>query len=715
MANGSPFQIGESVELTLVVTYLSALVALIMVFEVQLHHLTHKLEAHPKYHEILTKVLGELTILGFLGLSIKLLKELAGVDPYSAPMVAFQAADLLVFILAIGLILQALFIYLRLRRKNIQVEKAELISSQNLCDIIQRHNKDKASSWPWARLWCCNTPFSGRRSNTAIRPSDFLELIQLRLLRHYFLKSYGLPELFPFSKYLRQAQDNQITHMIEVEMSTWIMLLGIAWGLEGVSKLIYEAGETKQGFSIVLAFQGLSWFLVVLHILTLVYLEWGIRRLRRKASEHAGEKRRDRLECLKEVARQENETVDHEIAMDAIARMEHVREREQKKKVKRSRFFLTRHDTGFQLVAMICRNLFYCLCCCFRKKKQSSKSAGNVDEDAMETGASNSIQLSGFSRKVWHFVVMSLLMINGFFFALFCQCIAYQYKKIYDDNGVAPLVFTPLPILINWILLQPRIIRTFIVISSITRVDDKALADVIEHFMETVQLRSEFVNTLTANLEQTNRSIDELMSHFTKLDRSGSGFVEIEDARLILRGYGFELSFFRFNSVAKLLFTLNGTQLEYAQIKSLLELGLQEPIRLLYGERMIVSNGNDSSTWRTQQHGPVSPYVDAPPHYAFDGVDGRAKNHQHIPPPMVNILTTIARLLLPSELPQRGADHLSALPNEEANVSSCVCTISVLHASTLRSSLFGSIEVCSQPTKLRPHVVDTRFSPRKTQ
>ncbi|KAF1331497.1 Atp-dependent RNA helicase dbp4, partial [Globisporangium splendens] len=599
---GSPFKIGKDVELWRVVAYLSALVVLIMFCEVQLHHLGHKLKAHPKYQEMLSKVFGELMILGFLGLLAKLLKELGGVDPYDPAMVAFQAADLIVFILAIGLILQALFMYLRLRRKNIQVEKAELISSQDLCDVVEHYRNTKK---------CCGLFLCGKGSKgsgkVAIRPSDFLELIQLRLLRHYFLKSYGLPELFPFSKYLRQAQDNQITHMIEVEMSTWIMLLGIAWGLEGVSKLIYEAGETKQGFSIVLAFQGLSWFLVVLHILTLVYLEWGIRRLRRKASEHAGEKHRDRLECLKEVARQENETVDHEIAMDAIARMEHVREREQKKKVKRSRFFLTRHDTGFQLVAMICRNLFYCLCCCFRKKKQSIKSAGNVDEDAMETGASNSIQLSGFSRKVWHFVVMSLLMINGFFFALFCQCIAYQYKKIYDDNGVAPLVFTPLPILINWILLQPRIIRTFIVISSITRVDDKALADVIEHFMETVQLRSEFVNTLTANLEQTNRSIDELMSHFTKLDRSGSGFVEIEDARLILRGYGFELSFFRFNSVAKLLFTLNGTQLEYAQIKSLLELGLQEPIRLLYGERMIVSNGTESST--TAQY-PTSVYVD---------------------------------------------------------------------------------------------------------
>lgn len=74
--------------------------------------------------------------LGFLGLLTKLLKEVAGVDPYSPEMVAFQAADLIVFILAIAFILQSLFVFLRLRRKNIQAEKAELISSQDLYEAI---------------------------------------------------------------------------------------------------------------------------------------------------------------------------------------------------------------------------------------------------------------------------------------------------------------------------------------------------------------------------------------------------------------------------------------------------------------------------------------------------------------------------------------------------------------------------------------------------
>lgn len=544
-------------------------------------------------------------ILGFLGLLTKLLKELAGVDPYSPEMVAFQAADLIVFILAIALILQSLFVFLRLRRKNIQAEKAELISSQDLYEAIQFQNEAKAP-----RRGCCN----GRQTGATILSSDVNELTQLRLLRHFFLRTYGLPELFPFSKYLRQAQDNMISHMIEVEVSTWMMLLAIAWGLERVAFMIYAVVDTiEENFSIVLAFQGLTWTAVVLHFLTLLYLEWGIRHLRKKAVKHGEQQQshhhhQTRLECLKEVADIERETVDHEKAMDAIVVMERVREREQRHRGKRTHCFLIRHDTGFQLIFMICKNVLSPLTCgLFRRKKVVHSNEDRDDKEDMEA-AHKSIRLAGFSRKLWHFMVMSLLMINGFFIALFCQCIVYQFKTIYDDMGIAPLVMTPQPLLINAILLQPRIMRNFFLISSITRVDDKALGDVIDHFTETVQLRSEFVNLVFANLEQTNRSIANLMEEFRRVDNNQSGYVDVEDARLVLRKNGFALSFFRFNSVAKLLFTLKGARLEYAQVQSLLELSLQEPIHL-FGETMVLYNGSERTAAAAPQLA-RSPYVD---------------------------------------------------------------------------------------------------------
>lgn len=56
--SGSPFQIGESVELSRVLLQLSILVLLIALLEVVLHRVSHAAKAHPKYHEVLTKIFG---------------------------------------------------------------------------------------------------------------------------------------------------------------------------------------------------------------------------------------------------------------------------------------------------------------------------------------------------------------------------------------------------------------------------------------------------------------------------------------------------------------------------------------------------------------------------------------------------------------------------------------------------------------------------------
>ncbi|GLE08533.1 hypothetical protein PINS_up019780 [Pythium insidiosum] len=197
---------------------------------------------------MLTKVYGELMILGFIGLGIKILKEVAHLNPYGKPMIAFQAADLTVFILAIALIMQAIIVFFKLRRKNIQVDKAELINSVYLLDLVAQHTRasvHKASSW----FACCckRRPIAERGGDKqrAITPADFVEVAKMRILRHFFLKSHGLPELFPFSKYLRQAQDNQISHMIEVQVSTWIVLILCAWAIDSVAEMFIDWNERR--------------------------------------------------------------------------------------------------------------------------------------------------------------------------------------------------------------------------------------------------------------------------------------------------------------------------------------------------------------------------------------------------------------------------------------------------------------------------------------
>lgn len=577
--SGSVFRVGDTVELWRVIGMVSVLLLFVMLFEHLVHKLEHYLKKYPKYHDMMTKVFGELMILGLIGLGIKILKELGHLDPYSKCMIAFQAADLTIFIVAIALIIQSTIVFLRVRRKNIQMDKAELISTAHLVDHMAR---TKMPTW-WDEIAAVVTYARGQ-DTSKLTNGDVPEVAQMRILRHYFLRCFGLPELFPFSKYLRQAQDNQITHMIEVEMSTWIILLLIAWGLETVATAIKDNLENE--FAIVIAFLIFSWTSVLLNVVITVYFTWAIDELLNAAVENK-EARAKRYLYLNEIAEVESHVVEQEMAADAIAIMQRVREEESMKKIKikRKRKYLTKHDTGFQLIATALRKV--------STKKNVTKmqedhkmatlnEEGSQRQFTTQPSARPCVTLRWFSRKAWHFVVMSTLMLNAFYFALFCQCVIYQLTPLYHKVGCAPLFLIPLPLIINTVVFQPRILRNFILVSCSCRVDDVALGDVIDHFTETVQLRADFVQTINEYLEMSDQTLADVQAEFESHDTEKTGFLDLEEVRLVLHRFGFTLSFFRFNSVAKLLFDLNGIMVEYAQVMRLLEIGQTPEIRSLY-------------------------------------------------------------------------------------------------------------------------------------
>ncbi|GAB9472406.1 hypothetical protein Gpo141_00009584 [Globisporangium polare] len=615
MAGGSLFRVGDNVELWRVLAYLSLLVACIILLEQALHLLKHKLAKYPKYHDMMSKVFGELMVLGFVGLVLKLFKEFSHANAYSRSMIAFQAADLTVFILAMALILQAICVFFLLRSKNVQVDKAELVSSEHLLDVINKHAVDKvaggqslfsrvSSSLAQAKENATAATTStiggsnriGTTPGTKIRESDFPELIQMRILRHFFLRTHKLPELFPFSKYLRQAQDNQITHMIEVEMSTWIMLIAVAWGLESVSTLVQRHYDLEERRSIVYVFLVFSWLSVLLHLAVLMYMRWATEQILSAAGEHFG--RTTKLKCLKAVADSEVQAEGKESVADAIGTMEIVRDTEREKKIQRRRFHITEHDTGFQLVATICRNLARI---CRHKRSSSAQeaasalAAANTGDAEAGTGApqqqpphslqKDALYLRWFSRKAWHFVVMWLLMLNGLYVALFFQCVLYELVDDFRALDTLVIICAPVSLVVNMIFFQSRIMRSFVLVSCIVRVDDAALGDVIDHFTETVELRAEFVATVTSFMEKRQLTIADMEAEFEAKDTEKTGLLEVEDVRLVLRHFGFTLSYFRFNSVVKLLFTLQGTQVEYAQVGKLLTFAKQhDSVRRLYDE-----------------------------------------------------------------------------------------------------------------------------------
>ncbi|OWY95436.1 hypothetical protein PHMEG_00034556, partial [Phytophthora megakarya] len=425
MAGGSVFQVGKDVDLHDVVVLFNLLAICLLVFEAALHHLEHRLLAHnDKYQHILKKVYRELMILGLLSFIIKILIEV-GIDGYSGLMLAFQVADLIIFILAITLVLQAVTTLLLLRGYNKRADRAELITTQDLVDVLKA--SDTATSW------------FGKQPNDDLFQK---KIVKLRLLRHLFLRRFGLPQLFPFSKYLRRAQSNNIVHMIEVEPSMWLLLLGMAWAFSAVVRIL-EDFEVAVRYELIETLLAFAWVLVLVHILVLLYFRFCVNRLLNIAG--YSKDKRVLAANLTTVADEEANVWQNEAADSALEAMNwvHAEHEEIEHERKAARRGLFKSDAGLQLVAT-----------CFRN------------------------------------VLTFIMILNGFFTALLLMGAVYSFDEIYDQVGILPVIFIPVPLMLNGLILQKTIFRDFVFICSILHIDASTLGDVVNHFSEIVDLRS---------------------------------------------------------------------------------------------------------------------------------------------------------------------------------------------------------------------------------
>ncbi|GMF49308.1 unnamed protein product [Phytophthora fragariaefolia] len=550
MAGGSVFQVGEDVDLFKVVVVLSALAICLLVFETALHHLEHHLARHDKYQHMLKKVYRELMILGLLSFIIKMLTEVGGIDGYSGIMLAFQVADLIIFILAITLVIQAIWVLVLLRRHNKQADHAELITTQDLVDVLDSSGDTKST--------CCCA--SGATNDKLFKT----EIVQHRMLRHLFLGRFGLPQLFPFSKYVRRAQANNIVHMIEVEPSMWLLLLGMAWAFSAVVQIL-ENFEVELRYELIETLMAFAWVLVLLHLLVLLYFRWCVRRLLRIAGyseDKAVLAKNLRIVAEEEASSWQSEGADSALDIMSQIHAQHEEIEDQRKAGARG---LLKSDAGLQLVVSFFRKVFHICCCTKQAAPLNGVQPGSPD-----------ISLRFFSHTAWHVAVMFMVILNGFFVALLVQGAVYNFDEIYNQVGLFPVILIPLPLLINGMFLQKDIFRDFVLISSVLRVDAGTLGEVVHHFSEIVELRSEFATSLIHCLKVGGLTIADLEKALQSHDLGMTGFIEIAKLRTTLASFGFHLTRFRFNSVIKLLFELQGTAVEYSQLIQLVTLIQQE-------------------------------------------------------------------------------------------------------------------------------------------
>ncbi|KAG7380330.1 hypothetical protein PHYPSEUDO_007302 [Phytophthora pseudosyringae] len=561
MAGGSLFQVGEAVEFWRVLVHLSILAFGLVLLEKALHRMEHKFPPSEKYQHMLKKVYRELMVLGLISLGLKILKETPDIDSDSKTMLAFQVADLTIFFLALALILQSTAVFLLLRNQNDRAERAELMRTQDLVQLVSesKGSEDLGPSFIQTLL-CCGR--AAKKRNYGKR------LIELRLLRRLFLRRFGLPQLFPFSKYLSRAQANQISHMIEVEPKMWIVLLAVAWGVCGILNLL-EALDTDmpERQELVEAFMIVAWILLLLHLMVFLFFRSCVHYLLRVAA--FNEDKNILIENLNAIAEEEVKAWQNEEADKALEVMSSIQEQHEEfeyQRVQRQRKLLQSNTRAFvhQTAATI---------------GITSKISGAVKGRERINGVvpeSPKIDIRFFSFRAWHVSVNLLLVLNGFFITLFVQCAVYDLDEIYEDFGALATVLVPLPLVLNALFFQRHIFYDFVIVSSTLRIDSLTLSDVVENFSEIVRLRSEFATSLHQHLTLQELSIEDLEAELKARDATGSGFVEVGDLRSVLGKFGFRLTRYRFNTVVKLLFELEGATVSYAQVVRLVLMAQNE-------------------------------------------------------------------------------------------------------------------------------------------
>ncbi|KAE9262963.1 hypothetical protein PF001_g31865, partial [Phytophthora fragariae] len=384
-------------------------------------------------------------------------------------------------------------------------------------------------------LFCC-----GR---AAKKRSNHRELVELRLIRRLFLHRFGLPQLSPFSKYLNRAQASQIAHMIEVEPSMWIVLLAVAWSICGVVEVLKQLNtDMPESHDLVEAFVMFAWVLMLLHIMMFMYFRSCVRHLLHSAA--FSNDKATLTANLTAIAQEEANAWQNEEADKALEVMSCIQEHHEELEFQRRRN----------------KNI----------EAQQPKTRGSTGKRRESFSGvmpgSPSIDIRFFSHKGWHIGVMLLLVLNGFLVTLFVQCAFYDMDDIYEDFGTLPAIMVPLPLVINSLFLQRRIFYDFVIVSSTLRIDSHTLSDVVENFSEVVRLRSEFATSLLHHMTQQELAISDLQAELNARDASGSGFIEVDDLREVLSKFGFRLTRFRFNSVVKLLFELEGTTVAYSNV-----------------------------------------------------------------------------------------------------------------------------------------------------
>jgi hypothetical protein len=563
-----------------VMLYILALVVFVIILEAFLHHLHHIVKKHHKYAEMLHKTTSELMVVGLIYMLVKFMVFVGWVDYGKDAYQGMDAADAFIFCMAIALVVQSLVIFTRLRTSNKAMDEISIISAKDLLNQAKKSIRESKSE------------LAGFISRQKARDS-----LQVRVLGQCFNSAFNLPKLFSFTKYIREVQDSQIAHLLDVDITIWIVLLGV-YAAFFVAAGDFQTKATKRflGNSALASpgdydvaddhryqyFAIFSVSLVLAKVILLFYLRSTVTRLIKHADTFLTRKVLGNRPNTRLVSHDDDDDALF-FAMETVAEVElqlpifPIEESiDQMRQISEQ---LTEHSHNSHHSiwhSLIGPSLFAKLIgSCFRKMSGQKR----IKNHALKTKLNDSgvsLNLPLFSRKTSHFFVQLLIIVNGFYYSLLINAVLHVKDGNSGDattnlwSGLCLFV----PLFMNSIVLAPKIIRAYALIDATWHVDAKKLAKVIEHFADVETMKQQMIREINTYLMAHNQTPEDIRLALVSADADSNdnddGYIHIDVLRNVLKTFGFKFGRHKFHTFVRVEFQTKGATILYNDFLRLL-------------------------------------------------------------------------------------------------------------------------------------------------
>ncbi|CCI42677.1 Ev4771 [Albugo candida] len=545
---------------------LLGLVIAVILLERILHYVEKKIGSNRTYHEMLQKMYKELMIFGLVGLGVKLFKEVITIKSDDHQWIAFQVADYMMFVMALD-------------------GFEEVFIAEDLIELVEMHQslKNAIDSLPATKRIIARISHLFSKSDSLGEENYYalgrlMQLVHTRTLRHFFVVKYGLPYSFPFAKYLKKAQDKQISMMLEVQLSTWIVLLLVLIVWELIEGLWADVAQDGNPNAIFYDFTIFVWLSLLTQIAAVIFLDRSIIKI---AKQSGHKSTMEVIEWLKQLAAFEK---CHQEACKSFKSIIHIMLEVEREQEQKQRSLTPKKSKWLQWYQPFVKNM------CKHTpegKVTEEMSISSVPRDSAGTttqrdmplcdmpscpwgvtkGAEFSIKF--FNPTKWEKALRFMMMYNAFFFAFMFNAIFYQMSNF---RLIPEYMLVPLPVCLNMLIMQPRIFQGLILLSSIVNIRMDAFVEIISEFKQVTKGRSDFIEELYKKLLLGGKDLTQLHIAFVEKELENSGHITLENFWIITTHFGLEYSECRLKSMIETLFPVLRNEIWYTQIERLLSL-----------------------------------------------------------------------------------------------------------------------------------------------